>query len=123
MSASMIETVARGICAFQIPEGGFTFQGKPVPREELIELTWRQYLPIARVAIENMRKATQGMIVAACETGLFSDGAGYVDSDRQGKWDASNVWEAMIDAALKEQPTTGGLPGTPAPNVEGSGTA
>lgn len=76
----MVERVARVICA-QFGERSPDF----------IDKRWHLQIPVARAVLEAIREPTEAMV-----------GAGYdcpiIDYDGQ---DPKEVWQAMIDAALK----------------------
>ncbi|NTF54437.1 hypothetical protein G6L12_05950 [Agrobacterium rhizogenes] len=80
----MIERVARACYRNAYPdvrEDELNFDGLPQPRHEL-------YINMARAAIESMREPTGAMKSATYLLG----------------WEADEIWEGMIDAALKESP-------------------
>jgi len=60
---------------------------------------WREYVPHVRAAVEAMREPTVAMSRAGAgfPADEFDDGSTHVVSDT-----AVDVWQAMIDAALKE---------------------
>jgi len=89
----MVERVAQALCRKQFPEGGFTLEGKMIPREEWVGRNWHFYVPLARAAIEAMREPTEEMI-DACGNGECA------------KW-APGAWTAMISAALGAGPMKG----------------
>lgn len=86
----MIERVARAICqagdsACDPSDVAYLGGGKDGP-------LWQAYVPEAKAAIEAMREPTEAM--------AFTGGNVVVDEDMSivGK----DVWQAMIDAALKD---------------------
>ena len=79
----MVERVARAICVTWDNPDADEVDGRKV---------WETYVPEASAAIEAMREPSDDSITAACDASdLF-------------RLDYIRAHEAMIDAALKEQP-------------------
>lgn len=85
---SMIERVARAI--------GGEENGAPV--DEPVE-RWRNWEPAARAAIAAMREPTEGILQAMRDTVPVSGYEWEYETD-----EALPHWQAMIDAALEENP-------------------
>ena len=84
----MVERVARAICAREF-EDPRTYSGpKSIP--EAVEEEWQRYIETACLVIAAVRDPTGAMVHAGAETGL-------ADADI-----VTDMWRAMIEAALKE---------------------
>ena len=86
-ATDMEERVARAICV------GYVAAIKGSPQK----YGWRQFLPLARAAIEAMREPTDAMTAEGGDTpcGQFYPGS-----------QAANIWRNMIDAALTPSPAS-----------------
>lgn len=98
---TMVERVARAL----LKHDGFL---------ESEEISWRQYAPMAVVAIEAMRDPTEAMGEAADDPVHNSlKEQGQFSIEKYGKLAFASypfsmaVWKSMIDAALKEQEKAG----------------
>lgn len=81
MSSEMIERVAKAIHSHDFP----TYALKWEDTKQQI------YLDVARIAIEAMKEPTQAMLDAAEKSGSLEEGSS-----------AYGCWQAMIEAALKD---------------------
>jgi hypothetical protein len=85
---NMIEKVARKLC-----EENYN---KPDNKTQFGSYVWTLYIKDAKVAIEAMRKPSEEMLNSARDWSVAKHGRGV------GNVDATQCWQAMIDAALKE---------------------
>lgn len=91
MTTSMVERVARALCAYCSGPNVID----PAPAwDEISEIERNEWRGEARVAIERMRKPTDGMIAAAGHIGVGRDGDTAAEV-------ALEAWQAMIDEAIK----------------------
>lgn len=95
---TMVERVARALCAKRnahlgSPDAETLVRGKP---------NWVFHVPDALTAIEAMREPTPGMVEAARLEG--SDDPDNEASSTGHYWVREEMWQAMIDAALSEDP-------------------
>jgi hypothetical protein len=86
MTAPLLERVARAICSARI--ACMYSLLKAELQAELVEKLWRGCIPEARASILAMREPTEAMLAAGMRA---------YDTSR-------DIWAAMIDEALKEQP-------------------
>jgi hypothetical protein len=94
---SMVEKVARAI----YEEDDVWSAAFPWPNMPSSDQSADNYRRIARAAIQAMREMTPGMIDASSyATTIGDEGVYRIGIDKQG---ALEVWEAAIDAALKEE--------------------
>lgn len=84
----MIERVARALCRLDGHPENAKMDGKPL---------WQDYVAEARAAIAAMRDPTETML----DGGLRAPN--YLE-DQASKRGCANIYRAMIDAALAEQP-------------------
>ena len=85
-----LERIARALCSQNgLPENTM-YQGRPM---------WEDFLPKARAALNAIRTPTEAMAEAGGAIGGFSD---WYEGQYAEK--ASEVWKAMVEAALIELP-------------------
>jgi len=92
MAESMVEKVARAICAHMGEE-----PDQKTPYHPKRKFVWEHYIDTARVAIEALREPTKLMKEAGDDNSGFD---GYVNS-----FDPTIPYQAMIAAALNEEAT------------------
>lgn len=92
---TMVERVARAICRVDLMaiamEENITLS--PNGLDASVNKAWRQAIPNARAAIEEMRENTPSM----------SEAMRMANMNIVGGYGGPSGWEAAIDAALKEQ--------------------
>jgi hypothetical protein len=96
--SEMIERVARRIALTRCRAEGRSMldvRGMVMDWEAQVDVTWRQHVGEAAEILRELREPTESMKVAAV------DGAGRMPPLSK-DMDFSEVWIAMIDAALKE---------------------
>lgn len=87
--SEMVERVARALC---VADGCDPDHESADPIDTGIKL-WTRYVRDASAAIEAIREPTKAMIQAAYDSSL--------DDDE--RFDAHEIWQAMIDEALKPE--------------------
>lgn len=106
--SEMIERVARAICVSDGLDPDRKFKSSDISDGKAPhELAWHEYQPAARAAVEAMRVPTEAQLEAAEEIVVgyddFACGDGNIYLGIPGyPQKASDVWSALIDAALKE---------------------
>ncbi len=102
--SEMIERVARAICL----DAGRMGDAQAVEQQR-VDRDWRNHIASARAAIEAMREPTKAQLEAA--EGIvvgyddFATGDGNIYLGIPGyPQKASEIWTALVDAALKEKP-------------------
>lgn len=98
---TILEKVARGIyresyrrcCNGELPDGN--------------DQSWRSYLGEAHAALEALREPSEGMVEAGCD--YINNEASWRSAREECAYPCHirPTFEAMIDAALAEQPTEG----------------
>ncbi len=105
--SEMIERVARAIGAADLEQGGQINDSEM--GDYFFEKYQHLYIPMARAAIEAMREPTKAQLEAAEDIVVgyddFACGDGNIYLGITGyPQKASEVWTALVDAALKEKP-------------------
>lgn len=106
--SEMIERVARAICQSAFDRGVYdrVTCGDALglsQRQVTVDDMWQLHRAEARAAIEAMREPTDAM----CEAGAIYYHDNYQEGRAKEQTTAQPIWEAMVDAALKEsEPST-----------------
>lgn len=85
---SMVERVARALKAVEMERAGIVEEA-----EMRIDMEWPLVVQDARAALLAMREPTEEMLEWLRDTGAV----GLAE-----RWKGKDIWQAMIDAALKE---------------------